>query len=89
MSINQVLSETRKKLPKNIIEGIVEIIDNIQTAQQLSDIEGVTKIVGYSNSYRIKVKSIKDFRIGFFLNAQGIIILSRIVARKDIYKFFH
>jgi mRNA-degrading endonuclease RelE of RelBE toxin-antitoxin system len=51
-----------KKLPKNIKEGIVEIIDNIQSAEQLSDIEGVTKMVGYSNSYRFKVKSIKDFR---------------------------
>lgn len=77
-----------KKLPKNIKEGIVEIIDNIQSAEQLSDIEGVTKMVGYSNSYRIKVKSIKDFRIGFFLNEDGVIILSRIVARKDIYKVF-
>lgn len=54
----------------------------------MSDIEGVTKMVGYSNSYRIKVKSIKDFRIGFFLNEEGIIILSIIVARKDIYKVF-
>jgi mRNA-degrading endonuclease RelE of RelBE toxin-antitoxin system len=54
----------------------------------MSDIEGVTKMVGYSNYYRIKVKSIKDFRIGFFLNEDGVIILSRIVARKDIYKVF-
>jgi mRNA-degrading endonuclease RelE of RelBE toxin-antitoxin system len=77
-----------KKLPKNIKEGIVEIIDNIQSAEQLSDIEGVTKMVGYSNSYRFKVKSIKDFRIGFFLNEEGVIILSRIVSRKDIYKVF-
>ena len=77
-----------KKLPKNIKEGIVEIIDNIQLAGQLSDIEGVAKMAGYSNSYRIKVKSIKDFRIGFFLNEEGVIIISRIVARKDIYKIF-
>jgi mRNA-degrading endonuclease RelE of RelBE toxin-antitoxin system len=77
-----------KKLPKNVREGLVEIIDNIQNADQVADIEGVTKMVGYSNSYRIKVKSIKDFRIGFFLNEEGVIILSRIVARKDIYKVF-
>ena len=77
-----------KKLPKNIKEGLVEIIDNIENAEQVADIEGVTKMVGYGNSYRIKVKSIKDFRIGFFLNDEGVIILSKIVARKDIYKVF-
>ena len=77
-----------KKLPKNIKEGIGEIIDTIQSAEQLSDIEGATKMVGYNNYYRIKVKSIKDFRIGFFLNEEGVIILSRIVARKDFYKIF-
>lgn len=77
-----------KKLSKNVKEGLVEIIDNIQNAEQITDIEGVTKMVGYSNSYRIKVKGIKDFRIGFFLNEEGIIILSRIVARKEIYRVF-
>ena len=41
-----------KKLPKNIKEGLVEIIDNIENAEQVTDIEGVTKMVGYSNSYR-------------------------------------
>ncbi len=75
-----------KKAPETLKSGILDI-DNIKTVNSINDIAGVKKMTGFKNSYRIRSKSIKDYRIGFYFE-NDTIILSRLLARKEIYKNF-
>jgi mRNA-degrading endonuclease RelE of RelBE toxin-antitoxin system len=50
----------------------------------LMDIKNLKKIKGDTNAYRIRVG---DYRIGFFLKEDKI-IFSRVLHRKEIYRFF-
>lgn len=76
-----------KKAPVFLKIGVLEIVENIKNANNLNEIEGIKKMVGSKNAYRVRTKNIKDFRIGFKL-VDEIIILSRLLARKEIYKNF-
>jgi len=63
--------------------AIVEVIDNIQAAADISSINKLKKIVGYKNMYRIRLG---DFRIGLEYTESNEIILIRFLHRKEIYK---
>jgi mRNA interferase RelE/StbE len=76
-----------KKAPEILKAGILEIIENINSVQSINDIVGVKKMVGFKNAYRIRTKNIKDYRIGFYYE-EDTVIISRLLARKEIYKNF-
>jgi mRNA interferase RelE/StbE len=63
---------------------ILSAIENMKSASSLSEISGVKKMHGATNAFRMKVK---DFRIGFYFEKDSILI-SRVLDRKDIYKYF-
>ncbi|GAB1370917.1 hypothetical protein MASR1M45_09790 [Candidatus Kapaibacterium sp.] len=63
---------------------VIEIIEEIELSEKLSDLSNVKKLSGFKNAYRIKLG---DFRIGIF-NVKSTIEFARIVHRKDIYKVF-
>ena len=63
---------------------VIDIIEQIELSEKLSDLVNVKKLLGFKIAYRIKLG---DYRIGFFYE-NGIIELARIVHRKDIYKVF-
>jgi mRNA interferase RelE/StbE len=63
--------------------AIVEVINNIQAAADISAINKLKKIVGYKNMYRIRFG---DFRIGLEYTESNEIILIRFLHRKEIYK---
>ncbi|WP_366520936.1 type II toxin-antitoxin system RelE/ParE family toxin [Mucilaginibacter sp.] len=63
--------------------AIVEVINNIQAATDISAINKLKKIVGYKNMYRIRLG---DFRIGLEYTESNEIILIRFLHRKEIYK---
>ena len=56
----------------------------IPNYDNLTDINHLKKIKGDKNAYRIRVG---DYRIGFFLEEDKI-IFSRVLHRKEIYRFF-
>ncbi len=76
-----------KKVPDSLKPAILEIIEDIRNADSVYDIVGVKKMVGFKNVYRIRTKGIKDYRIGFYFENETV-ILSRFLARKEIYKNF-
>jgi len=86
-----VLIEYKKQLlkdietiPKHIRERLDEAISRIETAKNLQEIENIKKLKGYKEYYRI---SIGTYRLGFAF-VDGVVILSRFLHRKEIYRFF-
>ena len=72
-----------KRLPQPIQVKIKSLIDTILLASNLSTLQA-TKMEGAKNAYRIRVS---DFRIGFYIEDE-VIILSRALNRKEIYRYF-
>lgn len=73
-----------KKLPGDLQGKIAEIIEQIEGAKSVREISNCKKLTGYKNAYRIKLES---YRIGFFLE-KGVIELTTVLHRKDIYRYF-
>jgi len=71
-------------LPNQFQEKLQETIQRIAIATKLDEITGLKKMEGAKNAYRIKMGS---YRIGFYLEGDTI-VLSRVLNRKDIYKYF-
>ena len=80
---NSFIRDT-KKSPKSIQKIIPQIIESIRSAETVSALPKVKKMVGYKNAYRIKID---EYRIGFYLEGETV-ILSRVLARKEVYRFF-
>ena len=73
-----------KKSPLFVQKEVAVIINSIRTAKNFQEIKNLKKLKGSKNVYRIKVD---QYRVGFYVE-NGIIILSRCLSRKDIYKYF-
>jgi mRNA interferase RelE/StbE len=71
-------------LDKSVLENIAEVIENVRLANDITELKGVKKLVGFKYAYRIKMSK---YRIGFFYQ-NDTIEFARIVHRKDIYKVF-
>ena len=69
---------------KKALEDTKKAIENCEQAQNISEIKGFTKMVGYKNYYRIKFN---EYRIGIEIidNVIWFIVLAH---RSSIYKIF-
>jgi mRNA interferase RelE/StbE len=67
-----------------LLERISSEISGIQAATNLTEIPNIKKLRGFRNFYRIRLG---EYRIGLCFN-DGIMIFSRFLHRKDIYKYF-
>ena len=74
-----------KKLQNtNDLKQIKELISIIKQANSIFDIPQIKKLKGYNSFYRIKIR---NYRIGFEI-VNEILIFTRILHRKDIYRYF-
>ena len=67
-----------------VAQQVIDIIEQLKVSESLSEIQNIKKMKGSNNAFRIKVK---DFRVGFYLIGNQI-LLTRVLNRKDIYKYF-
>jgi mRNA interferase RelE/StbE len=67
-----------------ILKLVRDKIDALKTVEDLSSVKDVKKMKGHDYAFRIRIK---NYRIGFFLE-NDIIILSRILHRREIYRYF-
>ena len=74
-----------KKMPEPMQRLVDVIIQSIKKAKKISDIPKIKKLSGAKNAYRIRVE---DYRLGFYIENQKLIVLSRFLPRKDIYGYF-
>lgn len=78
------LKDIEQIADKKLLNNIKEIIDIVKSAQNLNDLHGLRKMVGYNNYYRIRTGS---YRIGLKLENETV-TLFRFKHRKDIYEVF-
>jgi mRNA-degrading endonuclease RelE of RelBE toxin-antitoxin system len=78
------LKDLEKLKAPRLKESIVKTIEQLESAENLSEIPNIKKLKGHKSAYRIKLG---DYRIGFFLE-ETTIELARVVHWKDIYKVF-
>ena len=82
--IRKTFTKDADKLPANIQRQLAVIITDIQQAKQLTQIKDCKKIKGSKTAFRIRLR---QYRIGFFFENETIELV-RVLARKDIYKYF-
>lgn len=80
----QFAKDVQKHLNKPQQIQLANIIDQLRNAQSLQEIPNLKKLKGYKTAFRIKMD---DFRIGF-LWEENQILLSRVMNRKEIYRYF-
>jgi mRNA interferase RelE/StbE len=71
---------TNTKLKKQIEQIIIEM----ESAVTISELGNSKKMKGHKSAYRIRIG---DYRLGFFYE-NDIVTITRILHRKEIYKYF-
>jgi len=84
ITTRQFEKDTEKELNKKLQLQLADIIEQLQRADHLMEIPNLKKMKGYKNAYRIRFG---EYRIGFLLES-NIIKLSRVMNRKEIYRYF-
>ena len=65
-------------------EQVLELINLFERNSSLEDIPNLKKLKGHRSAYRIRTG---NYRLGFFVE-DSVVIFSRFLHRKDIYKKF-
>ena len=70
---------------QSIKKRVVEVIEDLEKASSLHQVKSVKKLQGFKNYYRVRIG---DYRLGFELTDNMIILIILISHRKDIYRKF-
>jgi mRNA interferase RelE/StbE len=73
-----------KELNKQQKLQLAQILISITQSKTLSEIQDCKKLKGFKNAYRIRMG---NYRIGFLFEDETV-RLSRVLNRKDVYKYF-
>jgi mRNA-degrading endonuclease RelE of RelBE toxin-antitoxin system len=82
--LNSFKKDLKKINDKSLKQKVKKLIINIETAENLFEVENIIKMAGFNMSYRAKIDS---YRLGFY-SYDTTIELARFVKRNDIYKVF-
>ncbi|PQJ76927.1 type II toxin-antitoxin system RelE family toxin [Polaribacter glomeratus] len=82
--LRQALKDVNKVKNSKLKTKLAEIISDIKSANDLSEISSVKKISGHPEAYRIRIG---DYRLGIFYSDE-IVTVARFLKRNDIYKLF-
>jgi mRNA interferase RelE/StbE len=63
---------------------LLNIINQVKAANNISDIQNLKKLKGHKEAYRIRIG---DYRLGIFIEGD-LVQFARFVHRKDIYCLF-
>ncbi len=80
----QFEKDVDKELDKTAQLQLADIIEQIKSAATLQEILNVKKLIGYKTAYRIKMSF---YRIGFIYQNNKV-KLSRVMHRREIYRYF-
>lgn len=81
---NKFYKDLKSINDKSIIGKVNVFINEIENAQHLNELTDIKKLKGFTNAYR---KRINNYRIGFYINDNNILLIT-ILKREDIYKKF-
>jgi mRNA interferase RelE/StbE len=69
---------------ETVLQRIKAVIEEVENAENLSDVSNVKKLKADGDYYRVRVG---DYRIGISIS-EGVLIFVRALPRKDIYRYF-
>ena len=69
---------------KQVKQQVEVIISEVEKVRQLNSLNNLKKMKGHKSAYRIRIG---NYRLGFFYENQTV-IFTRLLDRKDIYKYF-
>jgi mRNA interferase RelE/StbE len=72
-----------KRLPVGVQSQLKSLLGKIIVATSLQELDAI-KMKGDPNAYRVRFG---NYRIGFYLE-EGQVVLSRVLDRKEIYRYF-
>jgi mRNA interferase RelE/StbE len=78
------IKDIAKITDKTINKKLIELIESIKNKNNISELNSIKKIIGYSDYYRIRIS---DYRLGLKYK-DNIITFVRFLHRKEIYKNF-
>jgi mRNA interferase RelE/StbE len=73
------------RVPLEIQNAVKCTIQNVIKINSTKEISNFKKLTGFKKHFRIKIG---NYRIGIYEDEEGILIFSRILHRKEIYRFF-
>ncbi len=83
IQIDRSFERDAKRIPIQAQNQVKEIIEKLIVASSLQEVDAI-KLEGFKNAFRIRFG---NYRIGIYLEGNQI-ILSRVLNRKDIYRYF-
>ena len=84
ITTRQFEKDAEKELNKKLRLQLADILEQLQRTDHLMEIPNLKKMKGYKNAYRIRLG---EYRIGFLFE-NNTIKLSRVMHRKEIYRYF-
>ena len=78
------LKDVKKVKDEKLKSVLFELIHDLKKAENLLEINGIKKMSGHPEAYRIRVG---NYRLGIYYSNNEITI-ARFVKRNDIYKLF-
>ena len=84
ITTKQFIKDVEKELNKSLQIELGDIIEELYRINRLEEIKNLKKLKGFKTAYRIRLR---DFRIGFIYENDEI-ILSRVMNRKEVYRYF-
>jgi mRNA interferase RelE/StbE len=85
LTFRQSFTRDLKKVKDiTMLDKIKKMIERIEAAQNMSQIEGLTKLSGTSSYYRIRIG---DYRLGILLRGNELEFV-RCLHRREIYRYF-
>jgi mRNA interferase RelE/StbE len=81
--VDKSFERDAKRLPIQVQKQLKEITQKLSAASSLGETNS-SKMEGAKNAYRIRFG---NYRLGFYLEGDSI-VLSRVLDRKEIYRYF-
>ena len=64
--------------------SVLDIIGILEKSKEVKEIPNLKKLKGHQTAYRIRIR---EYRLGLFIE-NDVVLLARLIHRKDIYKRF-
>ena len=78
------LKDVEASNDKQLKQKVETIISELEKAEQLTTLRNLKKMKGHKSAYRIRIG---NYRLGFFFENHTV-IFTRLLDRKDVYKYF-
>jgi len=81
---NSFARDLKKITTRAVRERVADVIEHVEEASHLQQVNNLTKLSGTENCYRIRIG---EYRIGIALEGD-VVEFVRCLHRRDLYRFF-